>query len=108
MVINPSNGKKWTVEKFFSHDGMYGSYTEINTLMLRDKRISMETVDSIPINLPITGISTFDERREKSWRDELNGYLSQKKEYTGDIFNYEKLWASIECTAKQFVEEHFS
>ena len=32
-VINPRNHKEWDVKTFFSHDGMYGSYTEINDLM---------------------------------------------------------------------------
>lgn len=84
---------------------MYGSYTEINDLMLKDGHVSLETVSQIPEILPSTGIHVFDDRREKTWKAELDGYLSQHKEYTGDIFDYYRLWASIEKIAKQFVTE---
>lgn len=64
-VINPRNHKEWDVKTFFSHDGMYGSYTEINDLMLKDGHVSLETVSQIPEILPSTGIHVFDDRREK-------------------------------------------
>ena len=51
-VINPRNHKEWDVKTFFSHDGMYGSYTEINDLMLKDGHVSLETVSQIPEILP--------------------------------------------------------
>ena len=35
-VINPRNNKEWDVKTFFSHSGMYGAYTEINQLLVRD------------------------------------------------------------------------
>lgn len=65
-VINPRNHKEWDVKTFFSHDGMYGSYTEINDLMLKDGHVSLETVSQIPEILPSTGIHVFDDRREKT------------------------------------------
>ena len=104
-VINPRNNKEWNVKTFFSHDGMYGSYTEINGLMVADGHVSLETVSQIPETLPSTGIPIFDNRREQTWKAELEGYLSQHKEYTGDIFDYNHLWSCIEKIAKQFVRE---
>lgn len=106
-VINPINNKEWDVDTFFSHSGMYGSYTEINQLMIRDGRISFDTIDKIPSILPNTGINVFDERREKTWRTELEEYLVQKKDYTGEIFDYNRLWKCIQQIANQFVGEHF-
>ena len=105
MVTNPRNSLQWDVDTFFSHKGMYGSYTEINGMMLRDNRISVETVNQIPAVLPDTGIPVFDQRREKTWREELDGYLSEKKEYTGEIFDYNRLWNCISSIAEKFVEE---
>lgn len=105
MVTNPRNGMQWNVDTFFSHKGMYGSYTEINGMMLRDGRISMETVNQIPDVIPNTGIPVFDQRREKTWREELDEYLNEKKEYTGQVFDYERLWNCISSIAKTFVEE---
>lgn len=104
-VINPRNNKEWDVKTFFSHSGMYGAYTEINQLMVRDGHVSISTVEEIPAILPNTGLTVFDARREKTWKAELEEYLAQGKEYTGEIFDYNRLWSCIERIATQFVEE---
>lgn len=98
-VINLRNDKQWDVKNFFSFSGLYSSYTEINQLMVRDEHISLSTVNDIPEILPSTGIDTFDIRRDKTWKAELEEYLEQKKEYTGEILDYDRLWSSIERIA---------
>lgn len=104
-VINPRNNKEWDVKTFFSHSGMYGAYTEINQLMVRDGHVSISTVEEIPEILPTTGVTVFDTRREKTWKAELEEYLAQKKEYTGEIFDYNRLWNCIQRIAIQFIQE---
>ena len=104
-VINPRNNKEWDVKTFFSHSGMYGAYTEINQLLVRDGHVSVSTIEEIPEILPNTGLTVFDARREKTWKAELEEYLAQKKEYTGEIFDYNRLWSCIERIANQFVDE---
>lgn len=104
-VINPRNNKEWDVKTFFSHSGMYGSYTEINQLMIRDGHIPLSTVAQIPDVLPNSGLPVFDARRERTWKDELDEYLATKKDYTGDVFDYERLWNYIEKISTKFVEE---
>lgn len=104
-VINPRNNKEWSLDTFFSHSGMYGSYTEINGLMLQDGHISLEKVNQIPEILPSTGIAVFDQRIPTTWKAELAEYLAQKKEYTGEIFDYHRLWSSIEKIATRFTKE---
>lgn len=104
-VINPRNNKEWDVKTFFSHSGMYGVYTEINQLMVRDGHVSLSTVKEFPEILPSTGIAVFDTRRDKTWKAELEEYLAQKKDYTGEIFDYDRLWSCIERIATQFVQE---
>ena len=104
-VINPRNNKEWDVKTFFSHSGMYGAYTEINQLLVRDGHVSVSTIEEIPEILPNTGLTVFDARREKTWKAELDEYLAQEKEYTGEIFDYNRLWSCIERIANQFVEE---
>ena len=104
-VINPRNNKEWDVKTFFSHSGMYGAYTEINQLLVRDGHVSVSTIEEIPEILPNTGLTVFDARREKTWKAELDEYLAQKKEYTGEIFDYNRLWSCIERNATQFVDE---
>ena len=104
-VTNPKNDKQWDVKTFFSHSGMYGAYTEIDQLMLKDGKISVASIKQIPENLSKTGLSIFDERRKKTWKEELEEYLTQEKDYTGEIFEYNELLACIEKIAIQFVEE---
>ena len=104
-VINPRNNKQWDVDTFFSHSGMYGAYTEINQLMLKDGRVSLFTVAEIPSLLPNTGLPVFDKRRRKTWKEELEEYLAQKKDYTGEIFDYNRMCNCIEKIAIQFVNE---
>ena len=108
-VINPRNGKVWPVKQFFAKpaDGgiLYNGYTQINKLLLADNHIKMETVEMLPAILPPTGISLFDTRREKTWREELNGYLSEDAPYTGEALDYERLCKSISAIAEKFVNE---
>ena len=85
-VINPRNCKIWDFETFFSQDGMYGSYTEINQLLIQDGHVSIDTINQIPEILPNTDLAVFDTRREKTWKAELEEYLSQKKEINGMYF----------------------
>lgn len=104
-VINPRNNKEWDAKTFFSHSGMYGAYTEINHLIVKDGHVSLSTIEEIPEVLPNTGLTVFDARREKTWKSELEEYLAQKAEYTGEIFDYNRLWKCIERIATQFVDE---
>lgn len=108
-VINPRNNKVWPVDQFFAKPNkggiLYKGYTEINQLLLSDKRINMETIKKLPDVLPPTNIPIFDNRREKTWREELNYYLSQNAKYTGEALDYNRLWKSICAIAEKFVKE---
>lgn len=104
-VTNPRNGKQWDIKTFFSNSGMYGSYTEINQLLVKDGHVSMNTIKEIPEILPSTGLPVFDIRRDKTWKTELKEYLTQKKDYTGEIFDYNRLWNYIESIATRFIEK---
>lgn len=106
-VINPRNNKEWDKAAFFSNAGMYGAYTEINQLLLSDGKVSFATLEQIPELLPCTGITVFDTRRAKTWKTELEGYLAEKKDYTGDIFDYDRLWSFVVRISDQLVEEVF-
>lgn len=109
LVINPRTGKSWTVEQFFAKPAkggiLYSGYTQINKKMIEDGHINMKTIDMLPDELPLTGNPIFDTRREKTWREELNGYLQEDAEYTGEPFDYARLWNSISGIAKKFVSE---
>ena len=105
QVINPRNNMSWDVKTFFSQKGMYGAYTEINQLIISNSHFSLDEVNQIPELLPLTSIEVFDDRRDKTWKKELDEYIKQKKEYTGQIFDYNRLIKSIESIANNFVKE---
>ncbi len=109
MVINPRNSKSWSVKDFFAKPSkggiLYNGYTEINHMLLADGHIKMETIELLPDILPSTDFSVFDTRREKTWREELNGYLKQVSPYTGETLDYDRLWHSISSIAGKFVRE---
>lgn len=105
MVISRRNNKVWPYSEFFSPSGLYGSYSEINQLLLKNKDITTDEIQQIPEILPSTGIKLFDKRIERTWKEELSTYLSHKKDYTGDVFDYFELTSFIKKTAQTFAVE---
>ena len=104
-VRNPRNGKTWTKDEFFSPDSLYGAYTEMNHLMIRDEHISLRLLNRLPDVLPATGIPIFDCRREQTWREELNKYLAENRPYTGEVFEYSYFISCLENLAQKFTQE---
>lgn len=104
-VTNPRNHKEWDVQTFFSPSAMYGAYMEVSQLLIRDGHISLVTVEELPELLPNTGLSVFDTRRDKSWKERLQEYLSQGKDYKGEVFDYDKLLDFFQKIALKFVAE---
>lgn len=97
IIINPNTGYTATKKEFFGSkdSGLYGAYTSINPMLIKDCKLD---IDSIPEELEMSGIKVYDlNRREKTWKEELNGYLRQAKDipYTGKILDYEELTSKI-------------
>ncbi|CCY71178.1 unknown [Clostridium sp. CAG:921] len=67
--------------------------------------MSTTIFDEIPEILTNTGIAVYDTRREKTWVKELKGYFAENRPYTGDIFNYDRLWSAIESMAEDVAKE---
>lgn len=107
-IINPNNNYQWTILDFFSTKGLYGAYTEVNHLMLRDGYVSNELISLIPNELPKSGIACFDFRNSKSWKQELNEYLSNKVPYTGALLDYDTLIDFIVDVANNFAKTDFN
>lgn len=105
IICNPRNDRIWTIHEFFSCSGMYGAYSEINGLLLKDELISMDTINQLPAILPDSGIPFFDDRHEKSWKRQLEEHLADKRKYTGEIFDYDHLWRIIKLIASRYVKE---
>lgn len=108
-VTNPINGSVWSQKEFFSQqeqNSMYSAYKEINALILRDKLISVSTIRSIPNRLPTTGIPVFDNRSDKTWREQFEKHLHENVPYTGNIFDYTRLWSAVQVIAEGFLKKY--
>lgn len=104
-IVNPRNKQEWDPEPFFRKGGVYyTAFSEINQKILENGCI-MQTINELPNELPNTGIKVFDVRQEKNWKTEMEEYIANKKEYTSDVFDYERLVSFIEKTAIQLTQE---
>ena len=104
-VRNPRNGMTWSKEVFFSQQGLYGAYTELNPILIENGLISLHTLQRLPEDLPETGIPVFDRRHHKTWRAELDGYLAENRSYTGDILAYDEFVQKLKYFADAFVQD---
>lgn len=105
-IINPRNGLKWSPGLFFKPKGVYyQAFEEINQMLIRDGYISMETILRMPEILPDTGIPVFDKRQNKPWKKEIEEYMTTKREYTGDVFDYESLMSFLKETANELADK---
>lgn len=105
VVTIPTSGYSLSEDEFFSRDtGIYQAYGELNSLLLNDGKITYKDLDIIPIALPLTGISIFDERKEKGWREELNEYFITKNEYSGKILDYQQVILLLDELTNLFVK----
>jgi hypothetical protein len=103
QVINPRNNKVWEANIFFSKDGFYSAYSELNQLLIENNIVDINDVNKLPSILPKTGIEYFDDRREKTWKEELNEYLEKDIKYIGDILDYNKVVCFLKQTAATFI-----
>ena len=101
-VKNLRNNKIWTMDEFFSDNGLYGSYNEINKLMIENCDVDLEYIKSLPNILPKTDISFYDERYTEDWKEELKDYLTIDKKYTGEIIDYVLFQKFISKILKKF------
>ena len=104
-VRNPRNGMTWSQQVFFSQQGLYGAYTELNTILIENGLICLPTLHRLPEYLPETGIPVFDRRRHKTWRAELDSYLAENRSYTGDILAYDEFVQKLQYFADAFVQD---
>lgn len=107
-IINPNTNCQWTISDFFSNNGLYGAYNEVNDLILRDGYVSSDFLSLMPNEIPKIGIDCFDNRKKKSWKQELNEYLSSTVPYTGVLLDYDTLIDFIINVANNFVKNDFN
>lgn len=105
-IVNPRNKMEWDPEPFFRQNGVYyDGFNEINSLLLKDEHISFKTLNELPEILPKTGIEVYDIRHEKTWKVELEEYITKSRKYTGNVFDYEHLMSFIDRKAIELTAE---
>ena len=102
-VVMPHNGYTLKEDEFFSREGIYSAYGELNHLLLDDKKITCKDLDIIPETLPNTNIDIFDTRRKKSWKIELNEYFTNENKYSSKILEYNSVISFLEHLVPVFV-----
>lgn len=103
-VTVPHSGYILSETEFFkSGNGIYKAYGELNHLLLRDKKITNDDLSIIKEYLPNTKIDIFDIRREKTWKNELNEYLTTENEYLGQILDYNDVILLLENLTDMFI-----
>ena len=100
----PHNGYCISEEEFFSRNGIYSAYGELNSLLLNDNAINYEDLEIIPEILRNTNIDIFDARREKSWKEELNEYFLDKAEYSAKILEYCSVISFLDDLKSPFID----
>lgn len=102
-VTTPFNDYTVSEDDFFARDGIYSAYGELNHLLLNDGKISYKDLDIIPEILPNTNIDKFDKRHKKGWRAELDEYLSNTNEYSGNLLDYNQVISLLEELTDLFI-----
>jgi len=74
--------------------------------LIRDGLVPVDKIFTLPKELPEVGIKEFDERKELSWRDEIEAILAsgQEKPYN---YDFKLVKRCLFQTAKQFLKEEF-
>lgn len=106
-VINTQTLKKWKTEDFFSNNGLYGAYTALNKRIIKERLVSKKLMQSIPDNLPLTGMELYDIRVLKTWREELNEYIEETKTrvVTNKVFSWKGVVTSMHKIAESYIQE---
>jgi len=94
-VTNKANGCKFDIDFFFSKDGLYKAYANIDPL---DVGIHEE---DIPMEIPMTGMAIFDSNRhEKEWLQTVEN-ITEKPGCVEGILEYEQLKEKIMLWAEE-------
>lgn len=101
-ITSYETSKTYTVAEFFSRDGLYRGYSEMNHIIIDNHLIDMEHVNSLPDWPPQTGIKKYDTWRKESWREELDRYLSHLADTSDMMFLAEDFTGFISLAAKKF------
>lgn len=112
-VVALKKGPKriWTLQKFFSYEGLYRAYSEMNPMVFQIylpgydniEGLDIEWLKGLPHELPRTGVSTLDDRTTDDWFGYLEGILENPPEYIGELFSIEEMVDFIVQVADDFV-----
>lgn len=74
-IVNHRSRRVYTVKDFFSSDGLYCGYSELNRAIENMGLVDFEYLAQLPEWPEQIGMAGFDTWREESWKEELDRYL---------------------------------
>ena len=110
VTLRKDPKRVWTLQKFFSYEGLYHAYSEMNPMIFQKhlpgyddiEGLNLEWLKGLPHKLPCTGVSTLDDRTTDDWFGYLEGILENPPEYTGELFSIEEMVGFIVQVAEDF------
>lgn len=104
-ITNLATGEVFETEQFFSSEGLYRAYGEVNSVILSKGLLDLEWVKSLPDELPSTGLAVFDEKIETSWKEQLEMNIKCVCEQTDRVLPVDDYLAFSNETARRLMAE---
>lgn len=104
-IINCSTGEIFTVSEFFSPEGLYGAYSELNVAIINGGLLNLEAIKKLPEELPKTGIKVLDQTIAEPWQKQLEKYTTHLSERTDRIFSIDEYLEFAEKAAVRLTAE---
>ena len=102
-ITSRHTGETMTVKDFFSRRQLYRGYATLNRAIIEQDLVDLRFIRSLP-DWPLpTGSKIFDERREETWRAEMDRYLSPECEAGVPLFDTDEFLKFIRDRARAFV-----
>jgi len=86
-VVSKETGEIFTTQKFFSGEGLYGAYGELNFAIIKDELLDVPAIEKMSDELPKTGMSNFDEIVDEPWKEQFKRYTGHLSPRTDQIFS---------------------
>lgn len=103
-IVDLRSRRIYTVEDFFSPDGLYYGYSELNSAIASRGLVDFEYFTQLPEWPEQIGMAGFDDWREESWKKELDRYLIDVAWTQGAVFLADDFINFIEKFAMFFVK----
>ena len=109
-VQQKSTEDEWSMDDFFSFNGLYRVYSECTPLLFEDapggELLNLEELkQTMPLYPLLTGVEEFDRRKKENWFDYLEPRIKNPTPYTGELISIEEILDFIDEAVDDFIED---